>query len=93
MPYNDEFRINIYKHSRNNNMSGVNEKKRFFYAPIVLLDHQSAYSSFNNVTNEPELRFRIEMWNKQVEEQIAKHIKILTDETILHSQVIRITFF
>ncbi len=63
-------------------------QKRYYYAPIVLLDHQSAYSSFNNVTNEPELRFRVEMWNNDVEDKIAKYIKLLTNEAVLPTQVI-----
>ncbi len=85
MPYGT-YRINIYEHANNNNPT-FKGTKRYFYAPIVLLDHQSAYSSYNNVTKEPELRFRVEMWNNDVEEKITKYISLLTNKTVTISQV------
>ena len=85
MPYGT-YRINIYEHAHNN-MPTFNGPKRYFYAPIVLLDHQSAYSSYNNVTKEPEMRFRVEMWNNDVEEKIAKYINLLTKDIVSISQV------
>lgn len=92
MPYNS-YRINIYEHS-NNNMPGFHGPKRYYYAPIVLLDHSSAYSYYNNVTNEPELLFQVEMWNEDVEEKIVKYINLYNtgDPAIFQRQVKRIFF-
>lgn len=88
MPYGN-YRINIYEH-QSNNMPGFNGTKRYFYAPIVLLDHQSAFSEYNNVTQEPELKFRIEMWNDEVEDEIGKYITLLTGKPIKKYQVIHL---
>ena len=67
------YRISIYEHHKNH-MPTYGGPKRYLYAPIVLLDHESAFSSFNDVTKEPEMRFRMEMWRDDVEEEIAKNI-------------------
>ena len=91
MPYGT-YRVNIYEH-QNNNMPGFNGKKRFFYAPIVLLDHVSAYSVYNNVTKEPEMRFRVEMWNEQVEAEVIKYISLLSGGKVINKhQVTRISY-
>ena len=82
MPYGT-YRVNIYEH-QNNNMPGFNGTKRFFYAPIVLLDHVSAYSVYNNVTKEPEMRFRVEMWNEQVEAEVIKYISLLSGGKVIN---------
>jgi hypothetical protein len=69
VPYGN-FRINVYEHSANQRNAISNENaaadnknnlKKFYYAPISLLDHASAVSSFNNVTQQAEMRFRVEM--------------------------------
>ena len=86
MPYGD-YRINIYEHSVNKE-PGFNGTKRYFYAPIVLINHQSACSSFNNVTKEFEMRFRIVMWNEPVELEIVKYVNILTQQSVNRTQVI-----
>ena len=44
--------------------------KKYFYAPIALLDHKSAASFFNNVRKQAEIQFRIEMWNEKVENEV-----------------------
>ena len=85
MPYGT-YRINIYEH-QNNLMPGFNGTKRYFYAPIILLDHESAYSIYNNLTKEPQLRFRIEMWNLEVEKSVGEYVALLTDEIIKPHQV------
>ena len=85
MPYGD-YRINIYEHSANKE-PGFNGTKRFYYAPIVLVNHQSASSSFNNVTKEFEMRFRVIMWNEPVELEIVKYVNILTQQPVNRTQV------
>ena len=80
MPYGT-YRINIYEH-QHNLMPFFNGTKRYFYAPIILLDHASAYSVYNNVTDGPQLRFRIEMWNLDVEKSVIDYIKKLTGNAV-----------
>jgi hypothetical protein len=87
MPYGD-YRINIYEHAANKD-PGFNGTKRYYYAPIVLINHQSAYSSFNNVSKEPEMRFRITMWNEPVELEIVKYVSVLTQQQVNRTQVIK----
>ena len=60
MPYG-HYGLNIYGHS-GNSLQSTNATKRYYYTPICKLNHRSAISSFNNVTRQPEVRFRIEMW-------------------------------
>ena len=81
MPYGN-FRINIYEHAHNPK-SNQSEKK-YFYAPIALLNHRSAVSFYNNVTQRPEVRFRIEMWNAKVE---TKVVNFLTDLPSIHHPI------
>jgi hypothetical protein len=85
MPYGD-YRINIYEHSANKE-PGFNGTKRYYYAPIVLINHQSAFSSFNNVTKQFEMRFRIAMWNEPVELEIVKYAQKLTQQSVSRTQV------
>ena len=68
---------NIYDHSSNQKMeSGTSQvRHKFFYAPITLLDHESATSSFNNLTSTPEMSFRVQLWNDQVQTAVTSWIK------------------
>lgn len=89
MPYGS-FRVNIYQHASNNKSEQSNNK--FFYAPIALLDHQSAVSQFNNITMLAEIRFRIEMWNDIVESQVVKYLSKVVDHEVQPHQVQVIPF-
>jgi hypothetical protein len=51
------------------------EYKKFYYAPIAMLDSSSAISSYNNFTRRPEMTFWIELWNYQVEKAATDWIK------------------
>lgn len=84
MPYGN-FRINIYEHAHNPK-SNQSEKK-YFYAPIALLNHKSAVSFSNNVTQRPEVRFRIEMWNTKVENKVVNYLTDLLRHPIKAIQV------
>ena len=44
---------------------------KYYYAPILLLDRSSASSSFNNVTKQSEMEFRVEMWNDDVQAKMT----------------------
>ena len=85
MPFGD-YRINIYEHAANKD-PGFSGTKRYYYAPIVLVNQQSAYSSFNNVSKEPEMRFRITMWNEPAELEIVKYVSKLTQQQVNRTQV------
>ena len=75
VPYNN-MRINIYQHSGNLKTGVNNGENKFYYSPIALLDTMSAISSFNNGNNQAEMKFRIEMWNEDVQSAVlARWIK------------------
>ena len=73
------FRVNIYEHARNNNNKQTHrcdiENKKYYYTPIAMLDSQSADSSYNNVTNRPEMTFSIELWNDQIEKTVTDWVQ------------------
>ena len=84
MPYKN-FRVNIYEHAYNQKSTTLSTRRKYYYAPIALLDHKSAVSDFNNVTNQAEMRFRIEMWNDQVENEVVNYLeKIVNEKVELH---------
>ena len=84
MPYGS-FRVNIYEHAYNQKSTTLPTRRKYYYAPIALLDHKSAVSDFNNVTNQAEMRFRIEMWNDQVENEVVNYLeKIVNEKVELH---------
>jgi hypothetical protein len=92
MPYGS-FRVNIYEHANNHKPTTTNASvKKYFYAPIALLDHRSAASFFNNVTKQPEVRFRIEMWNPKVEIKVVDYLTKFLRQPIDSHQVQVIPF-
>ena len=68
MPYR-HFRVNIYKQ--------LGEPSRYFYEPIVLLDPKSVQSHLNKSTNQAYVRFKIRMWDSELEEQVIHWLKRL----------------
>ena len=88
MPYADS-RINIYEHV--DNQKAANSKK-YFYTPVSLLDHQTAIRSFNNITQQPEVRFRIELWNEHIENETAAHLSKVLDKKVESHQMQVIPF-
>jgi hypothetical protein len=86
MPYGS-FRVNIYEHANNHKTTTPPTRYKYFYAPIALLDHKSAVTSFNNVTKQNEVRFRIEMWNDKVESQVVKYLTEFVGQQIQSNQV------
>ncbi|XP_046459432.1 uncharacterized protein LOC124205909 [Daphnia pulex] len=75
------FLIDIYEHAHNH-MATTTSEKKYFYSPITLLDNKSAVSSYNNVTKQPEMRFRIEMWNDKVQYEVVKHLNDIVGHEI-----------
>lgn len=86
MPYGN-FRVTIYEHSDNKKTSTQQSRQKYFYAPIALLDHKSAVSSFNNVTKQAEMRFRIEMWNEKVEREVVNYLGDVVGHQVKPHQV------
>ena len=92
MPHGS-FRVNIYEHANNHKATMTNASaKKYFYAPTALLDHQSAASFYNNVTKQPEVRFRIEMWNPKVESKVVNYLTEFLSQPIKSNQVQVIPF-
>ncbi|XP_057374181.1 uncharacterized protein LOC130695083 [Daphnia carinata] len=91
MPYGT-FRINIYEHSANLLASTPESRKRYYYAPIALLEHISVFSLFNNVTGVPELRFRVQLWHDEIEKKITTYTAKLLQRKVLQEQVEVIPF-
>ena len=61
---------------------------KFYYAPISTLDHKSAVSEFNNFTLQPEFRFRVKLWNDQVQKAVTSWIQREINSTAKFIQVI-----
>ena len=83
MPHGN-YRINIYEHLDNDKN---NQSQNYFYSPIAQLDHKSAASFFNDVTKQNEMRFRIEMWNDKVQNQVVNYLTDLFGLQVLPHQV------
>ncbi|XP_046645605.1 synaptonemal complex protein 1-like isoform X2 [Daphnia pulicaria] len=81
------FLIEIYEHANNHKPTATASQKKYFYSPIALLDNKSAVSSYNNVTKQPEMSFRIEMWNDKVENEVVKHLNDIVGHQIKSNQV------
>ena len=81
------FLIEIYEHTDNNKATTTMSQKKYFYSPLAILDHKSAVSSYNRFTKQPEMRFRIEMWNDKVQNEVVKHLKKIVGHEIKSNQV------
>nr|CAH0100531.1 unnamed protein product [Daphnia galeata] len=86
------FRVDIYEHANNHKSTTTPSNCKYFYAPIALLDHQGATSSFNNVTKKAEMRFRIEMWNDKVQNQVVNYLGKVVGRQVDDHQVQVIPF-
>jgi len=89
VPYK-HFRINVYEHAAQTNSRPT--LKKFFYAPISLLEPESATSTFNIVTSQAEMKFHIEIWNDYVQQLVVDWIKREIDPTVRESLVQVIPF-
>jgi hypothetical protein len=69
-----EIRLDIYEHADNKKSITLPANYKYFYAPIALLDHNSAVASFNNVKKQAQVSFRIEMWNEKIENQVVNYL-------------------
>ena len=84
MPYENK-RLKIYEHAANQHKKAAalqlawnktaKSNSKYYYAPISFLDPKSARSSYNNVTKQAEMEFRVEIWNDDVEAKVVDWIK------------------
>jgi hypothetical protein len=81
------FLVEIYEHANNHKATTTANEKKYFYSPIALLDHKSAVSRLNRVTKQPEMRFRVEMWNDKVQNEVVKYLNDIVDHQIKSNQV------
>ena len=79
------FLIEIYEHA--NNQKAIANQKKYFYAPIALLDHKSAVSRYNRITKQSEMRFCVEMWSDKVQNEIVNHLNEIIGHEIKSNQV------
>lgn len=54
-----QFAIDVYEHADNHKPTTPKDRCKYYFAPISLLDHTSAVSFLNSVTNQAEMRFCI----------------------------------
>jgi hypothetical protein len=81
------FLIDIYEHAHNHKAATTASQKKYFYSPLALLDHKSAVSLYNNVTNQSEMRFRVEMWSDKVQNEVVKYLNEIIGHEIKSNQV------
>jgi hypothetical protein len=62
-------------------------QKKYFYSPLAMLDHKSAVSSYNRFTKQSEMRFRIEIWNDKVQNEVVKHLNEIVGHEIKSNQI------
>jgi hypothetical protein len=86
------FLVEIYEHSNNHKATTTTSQKKYFYSPIALLDYRNAISRLNKVTNKPEMRFSIEMWNDKVQNEVVKHLRKIVGKEIQSDKVRVIPF-
>ncbi len=86
IPYGN-IRVEVYEHLDNFKSTTSQREKKYFYKPIALLDHRSAISTFNDVTKESIMRFKIQMWNEEIEKKIIQQVSKVVDEEVQPHQV------
>jgi hypothetical protein len=84
------FLVEIYEHANNHKATTTASEKKYFYSPLALLDHKSAVSRLNRVTKQQEMRFRVEMWNDKVQNEVVKHLKKIVGQEIQSDKVVRV---
>jgi len=70
----DTCTIKIYDHASNRDINIKNEEKKYYFEPIGQLDHFSAKSAFNNISNKAEMIFHVNMWSDSIRNAVHKFI-------------------
>ncbi|XP_046645618.1 uncharacterized protein LOC124336056 isoform X4 [Daphnia pulicaria] len=81
------FLVEIYEHANNHKATTTAGEKKYFYSPIALLDNKSAVSRLNRVTKQSEMRFRVEMWNDKIQNEVVKHLNEIIGHEIKSNKV------
>jgi len=74
--------------------SSFNQKypTRYYYTPLVFLDHKSARTIENEFTEQIEMNFEIYLWNNDIQEKIYTLIKTKHDSSVTGSRIRMIPF-
>lgn len=87
------FRVNVYEHAANSRPDTLSGRwKKYFYAPVAVLDHESATSGYNAINKRYEMDFEIVMWNEALSKEVAAFVSDLLNETVSLRQVQIIPF-
>lgn len=79
-----DFHIRLYQRSL---LSEFDNNKKFYYAPLALLEHTSAKSSWNHLAGQHQMTFRVEMWNEELHQMVTQYLSNVTHQTVEWNQV------
>ena len=68
------YALKIYDHALNKDVNLKNEERKFYFEPVVQLNHLSARSYFNNNSQKPEMTFQVNMWSDSVRNRVHKFL-------------------
>jgi len=91
----DDFLINIYEHSGNGRIVEKNktsESRKYYYAPLAILDVWSARGFKNEITEQFEMEFSIELWNDDIQKQVTELIRNKHNITVKDTSIQIIPF-
>ena len=74
-----EFHIRTYQKA--------DSSKRFYFAPLALLEHTSVSSGRNNLTGENQLVFRVEMWTDELVYVVKEYLSNSTGLSIAENRI------
>jgi hypothetical protein len=86
------FGIDVYEHANNHKPTTPKDRCKYYFAPISLLDHTSAVSLLNIVTNQAEMRFRIYFWNAELKTKVVEYVTKVSEQKVNDHQVQLIPF-
>lgn len=92
--YND-FLVNIYEHSGNRRLTEMDQNsklRKYFYAPLALLNVLSARCFKNEIMDQFEMEFHIELWNDAIQKQVTTFINAEFDQHVMDSSIQIIPF-
>ena len=74
MHYNDHA-INIYECAHTTPTEGRKYNSNYYFGPKCYLDHASASSQYNDVTQEHEMNFSITFWDDDLQSLVSQHLR------------------
>jgi len=70
----DTYTVKIYDHASNKDVNKKSEEKKYYFEPFGQLDHQSAKSFFNNISEKAEMTFNVNMWNDNLRNAVHRFL-------------------